>query len=192
MKTDLGLQSKEQSESLAWEVRLQWPRSNISQNRAKDASFPIQRTGPGPLWKAERQLWSPSLSYEPSLVPGQPGSCRGAWHLSYSWWLLGGQTDPSQLESGVLGARVVKGILRISPLCSKQQGKTGWQEGGTWNRRMQNLALTSAGPSLRNTRPGPGPRAELFSVMVFAWWVLIGSAPWGFGAEWYKSTWNSC
>lgn len=39
---------------------------------------------------------------------------------------------------------------------------------------MKGSSLISAGPSLRSTRPGLGPRAELFSVPVFVGEFCVG------------------
>lgn len=118
----------------------------------------MEKTGSGPLWKTKRQLCSPSLHMSPAWCSGSLAvTGKQCVHSDPPGCWEGKQ--PSQLESGVPAARVVKGILRMSPLCSKQQGRTERREEGSWNGRVQSLMLTSAGPLLRSTRPA-WPRAE--------------------------------
>lgn len=127
MKTNLGLRSREQRESLAQEGRLHDPGVTLASRGAKGRSFPTESTGAGLPRKAERQLRPPREALlspcEPTVALGQPGGCGGSWPpSSVPGGCWEGQESLLSYSLGFPG-RGVKGILRPSSPCSEQWGR---------------------------------------------------------------------
>lgn len=119
MKTNLGLQSREQSEGLAPGIMTAVIRRNMNQQRGQGLALPHRgeaaaaTEGGALLSPREPPCSAPAARHLQGArrLPFGPGGCwEGKQSLSARAW-------------GSWG-RAVMGILRMSPPCSQQQGRT--------------------------------------------------------------------
>ena len=117
---------------------LRWPRRNISQQRDQGPELP-HREGSGPP-ERQRQLQPPR---GPLLSPPEPAEALSSPEALFS--VPGGGCEGHRAFSARIWDRVATGIVRRSPLCTKQQGETKKREGAPGAGGMQSLVLTSGG-----------------------------------------------